>query len=331
MFRKNGPAARMAGLSKRDAMGKTIVVVGSLNLDLVATVPHHPAVGETLTGSDFNTYGGGKGANQAVALGRLGARVRMVGRLGSDGFAGQLRGGLEEAGVETGCVAQVPGPSGTALITTSTAGENTIVVIPGANAALKPADLEPYRSVLAGAAMILAQLEIPLETIVRLGAMAREAGVPLVLDPAPARALPRELLECVTWLTPNETETRILLGEDAAAAARPAAENAERLLKLGARNVILKLGAGGVYLAGADVEPSTVPAFAVTAVDTTAAGDAFNGAFAYALAGRGVRPREAAVFACAVAAISVTRAGAQSSMPTLREVDGFLRERAAGR
>lgn len=312
-------------------MKKPIVVVGSLNLDLVATVRQLPAVGETLTGLDFNTYGGGKGANQAVALGRLGAHVQMVGRLGSDTFAAQLRTGLESAGVDASCVANVPGPSGTALITASAAGENTIVVIPGANAALRPEDLEPYREVLSQAAIVLAQLEIPLDTTVRLGEILQAAGVPLLLDPAPARALPPELLRNVVWLTPNETETRILLGDDPAASARPVAENADRLLALGARNVILKLGSGGVYLAGSDTETTQVPAFSVTAVDTTAAGDAFNGAFAYALAACGKSPREAAVFACAVAAISVTRAGAQTSMPTLSEVDAFLSDHAAAR
>jgi ribokinase len=308
-------------------MKNAIVVVGSLNLDLVATVRHLPAVGETLTGLGFNTYAGGKGANQAVALGRLGAHVRMVGRLGSDAFAAQLRAGMESAGVDAGCVGSVPGPSGTALITTSAAGDNTIVVIPGANAALRPEDLEQYRELLSQAAIILAQLEIPVDTTVRLGQIAQEAGVPFLLDPAPAHALPHDLLRCVTWLTPNETETRILLGDDATAPQRLPAENAERLLELGVRNVILKLGSGGVYLAGADVRNVEVPAFSVTAVDTTAAGDAFNGAFAYALAQLNKTPQEAAVFACAVAAISVTRAGAQASMPTLAEVQTFLNER----
>ncbi len=312
-------------------MKNMIVVVGSLNLDLVATVRHLPAVGETLTGLDFHTYGGGKGANQAVALGRLGARVRMVGRLGSDAFAAQLRAGIESAGVDAGCIDSVPGPSGTALITASAAGENTIVVIPGANAALRPEDLEEHRELLSQAAVILAQLEIPLETTVRLGQIAHEVSVPLLLDPAPARTLPQELLRCVTWLTPNETETRILLGDDAATSQRTPAENAERLLALGVRNVILKLGSGGVYLEGADVRSVQVPAFKVTAVDTTAAGDAFNGAFAYAMAQRDKTPQEAAMFACAVAAISVTRAGAQTSMPTLAEVETFMNERAVAR
>ncbi|HWA95702.1 MAG TPA: ribokinase [Terracidiphilus sp.] len=310
---------------------KNIVVVGSLNLDLVASVGHLPATGETLTGLDFNTYSGGKGANQAVALGRLGASISMVGRLGSNGFAADLRANLESAGVDDSCVENVPGPSGTALITTSAAGENTIVVIPGANAALLPADLDRHREVLEQAAIVLGQLEIPLESTVHLSAIVHRAGIPFLLDPAPAHQLPSELLQSVTWFTPNETETRILIGDTAADPPRPPAESADRLLELGVRNVILKLGSGGVYLAGQDVEHTHVPAFQVPAIDTTAAGDTFNGAFAYALAERHFSPREAATFACAAAAISVTRRGAQDSMPTLIEVDSFLATHFNGR
>lgn len=308
-------------------MQKTIVVVGSLNLDLVARVNRLPTLGETITGLDFQTHCGGKGANQAVALARLGASVKMIGKLGTDAFATQLREGIEGAGVDIGCIESVPGSSGTALITTSTSGENTIVVIPGANAALLPEDIDRYREQIEQASMVLAQLEIPPQTTEYLGEVVRNAGVPFLLDPAPAYPLSREFLRSVTWLTPNESETRLLLAADAdGQSSSSVTEAADRLLRLGVRNVILKLGAKGVYLAGKDVEPTFVEAFPVEAVDTTAAGDAFNGAFAFALAQRRMSPAEAAEFACGVAALSVTRCGAQPSMPTIDESEAFLAE-----
>lgn len=306
-------------------MRKSVVVVGSLNLDLVARVSRLPNFGETIIGSDFNTYCGGKGANQAVALARLGAPVKMIGKLGSDAFAKQLRDGLEKAGADTSLLGYATGSSGTALITTSADGENTIVVIPGANGALLPEDLERHREQIEQAAMVLGQLEIPEETTECLGRLAQSTGVPFVLDPAPAHALSHELLQSVTWLTPNETEAQLLL-ESHFPGLPPCSppEAADRLLELGVRNVILKLGAKGVYMAGADVESTHVDAFPVQVVDTTAAGDAFNGAFAFALCEKEMTPREAARFACAVAAISVTRAGAQTSMPNLAEYEAFL-------
>jgi len=311
-------------------MQKPIVVVGSLNLDLVARVDRLPAEGETLTGINFHTYYGGKGANQAVALARLGAPVKMLGKLGSDGFADQLRAGLVDAGVDVTQLGTAPGSSGTALITTSAEGSNTIVVIPGANGAVRPEDIDQLRDTIAQSEMVLGQLEIPLESMVRLGEVVREVRVPFLLDPAPAVRLPLDLLRSVTWFTPNETETQILLGGNEVRGLHAASESADRLLKLGVRNVILKMGADGVYLAGADVEWTHIPAFPVNAVDTTAAGDAFNGAFAFALGCRKMDPVRAAEFACAVAALSVTRAGAQTSMPKLDEVEAFLSEQAEG-
>jgi len=313
-------------------MRKSIVVVGSLNLDLVAGVNRLPALGETIIGLDFNTYCGGKGANQAVAVARLGAAVKMIGKLGSDGFATQLRQGLEQAGVDAGCVENTGGSSGTALITTSADGENTIVVIPGANGSLLPEDLDCHREQIEQAAMVLGQLEIPRETTEHLGQLARSAGIPFLLDPAPAYPLSSELLQSVTWLTPNETEARLLLETHFPGhSASSAPETANSLLSLGVRNVILKLGARGVYLAGDDVESTYVDAFPVHAVDTTAAGDAFNGAFAFALAHRGMPARDAAEFACGVAALSVTRLGAQTSMPTFSECEAFLKEQSTSR
>ncbi|WP_348263224.1 ribokinase [Telmatobacter sp. DSM 110680] len=308
-------------------MRKSIVVVGSLNLDLVARVKRLPNPGETIIGKDFNTYGGGKGANQAVALARLGAPVKMIGKLGSDGFAKQLNDGLNDAGVDTSLLQYTTGSSGTALITTAEDGENTIVVIPGANGALLPEDLERHREQIEQAAMVLGQLEIQAATTECLGRLTQAAGVPFILDPAPAYSLSQDLLRSVTWLTPNETEAQLLL--DAHYPGRQLSsppEVADQLLKLGVRNVILKLGARGVYMAGADVENTYVDGFKVQVVDTTAAGDAFNGAFAFAVCEKGMAPRDAAHFACAVAAISVTRAGAQTSMPRLAECDAFLKK-----
>jgi ribokinase len=306
-------------------MRKSIVVVGSLNLDLVASVNRLPTLGETIIGRDFNTYCGGKGANQAVALARLGASVKMIGKLGGDAFANQLRDGVEQAGVDTSCVGNAPGSSGIALITTSANGDNTIVVIAGANGLLLPDDIDRYRPQIEQATMALGQLEIPRETTEYLGKVVRSAGVPFLLDPAPAYPLSQELLRSVTWLTPNETEAQLLLAAHwPGASTLSAPECAERLLSLGVRNVILKLGARGVYLAGKDVDGTFVDAFPVNAVDTTAAGDAFNGAFAYALTENAMAPQEAARFACAVAAFSVTRSGAQTSMPSLSECESFL-------
>jgi ribokinase len=175
--------------------------------------------------------------------------------------------------------------------------------------------------------MVLAQLEIPIATSCYLAEICRSAGVPFMLDPAPAVPLPAELLQSVTWLTPNQSEAQILLGLEASIRPGAAEEVIQRLLELGVGNVALKLGADGVFLAGKDVSAIHVPAFSVDAVDSTAAGDAFNGAFAYALTVRQMRPRDAAEFACAVAALSVTKHGAQSSMPTLREVEAFLAQR----
>jgi len=309
-------------------MQRPIVVVGSLNLDLVARVNRHPAIGETITGVGFNTYCGGKGANQAVALARLSAPVKMIGKLGSDAFAAQLRQGVESAGVDASCVESVPGASGTALILSSANGDNSIVVIPGANAMLLPEDIERHRQLIAGASMVLGQLEIPNQTTECLGRLVRSVGIPFLLDPSPAYMLSPELLQSVTWLTPNETEARCLLGIDSdGSSAISVQESAERLLDLGVRNVILKRGGKGVYMAGKDVDPVFIDAVAVQAVDTTGAGDAFNGAFAFAFAHKGMAPREAAEFACSVAALSVTRAGAQTAMPTIAECEAFMASR----
>jgi len=303
-------------------MQKPIVVVGSINLDLVATADRIPEVGETLTGKSFHTYSGGKGANQAVAVARLGYPVAMVGNVGDDAFGAQLRQGLQQAGVDTAYVNTIAGSSGIALITTGSQGENSIVVVPGANGDLNPRLLEKAAPLLQRAGFLLAQLEIPLETVDYLSQFAEQQGIPFMLDPAPSCELPAALLRRVTWITPNETETDELLripdmirpGSSAAA---------DQLLAAGVRNVLLKLGSQGCLVAEGSRPKEHIPAFSVSAVDTTAAGDAFNGGFAVGLL-RGYTSVGSAIFASAVAAISVTRPGAQPSMPSITEVEDFL-------
>jgi ribokinase len=302
-------------------MQKPIVVVGSMNLDLVAEAKHFPIPGETLLGERFETFHGGKGANQAVAVARLGYPAIMMGCVGSDRFGNELGEGLAEAGVEIQFVKSVPGSSGVAVILRAEGGENSIVVVSGANSRLLPEDLERHKSVLSNAGMILTQLETPLETVEYLAELCEETDVPLMLDPAPAVSLKNGLLRRVSWLTPNETEAGTLLAWRGGHVDPPAVASALRVR--GVRNVVLKLGEKGVYLEGEDIAGQYAPAFQVTAVDTTAAGDVFNAAFAVALM-RNESPREAARFACAAAAISVTRPGAQPSVPTATEVSAFL-------
>jgi ribokinase len=307
-------------------MVKRIVVVGSINLDLVAATPRIPLSGETVAGLSFQTFPGGKGANQAVAAARLGSSVSIIGKLGTDAFGTQLKKSLEDSGVDTSAIGLVPGSSGVALITTDAKGENAITVVAGANAQLLPQDLELNLSLIRSAGILLTQLETPLETVESLAALAQKEGIPLVLDPAPARPLPSSLLKCVDWLTPNETETCSLLGGQVQELSQEALEDAANtLLQRGCRNVVLKLGGQGCYLALADGTRKLVPAYTVRAIDTTAAGDAFNGAFAVALL-QGKDPICSAAWASAVAAISVTRHGAQPSMPSAPEVERFLED-----
>jgi len=308
-----------------------IVVVGSINLDLVARTARIPAPGETVSGSSFQTFFGGKGANQAVAAGRLGALVHMLGKVGTDVFGPQLRSGLEASGVNTTAVGEASGPSGVALISTDSAGQNSIIVVPGANGEVTPADLDSYLDLIRNAAIVLTQLEIPLPTVEHLATITQREGVPLMLDPAPARPLPDSLFQRVDWITPNETETCTLLGTPSVQWNDSSMKDAATaLLQRGVRNVVLKLGERGCYLALADGRREFVPAYKVRAVDTTAAGDAFNGAFATALV-RGQDPIGSAAWAGAVAAISVTRAGAQPSMPNPEEVEAFLAQNSRGR
>jgi ribokinase len=298
--------------------GKPIVVVGSINVDMVAGTARIPLAGETVTGSDFEIIPGGKGANQAVAVARLGYPVQMVGKVGSDIFGAQMLENLSRKGVDTSAIGIAAGSTGVALIAVAADGENSIIVVPGANALVSPEYLEEHAEVIRGAGVVLAQLEIPLETVVRLAEMCRESKVPLILDPAPARTLPAELFSELAWFTPNETEAAFFTETTGGAPTI-----ARSLLETGAAGVVLKMGGRGSYVATRDGEQAVVEAFAVKAVDTTAAGDAFNGAFATALM-LGKSAAESGRFASAAAAISVTRKGAQPSMPTRPEVEAML-------
>jgi ribokinase len=304
-------------------MQSPIVVVGSINLDLVVGADRIPQVGETIVGNTFNTFHGGKGANQAVAAAKLGYPVSMVGNVGDDAFGPQLREGLRAAGVDTAYVNTVEGPSGVALITTGQRGENNIVVVPGANGQLTPESLEKATPLLERAGSLLTQLEIPLETVAYLAQFAARHNIPLMLDPAPARELREDLLRRVSWITPNETEAQALLRGEMEIGDQGYCAAADRLLAFGVKNVLLKLGSRGCVIAEGSLPKERVPAFLVNAVDTTAAGDAFNAGFAVGLL-RGYTTTHSAVFASAVAAISVTRPGAQPSMPSGDEVERFL-------
>jgi ribokinase len=307
-----------------------IVVVGSLNMDFVVTVKHLPAPGETVLGRDFQMIPGGKGANQACAAGKLGAgsiTAKMVGRVGHDVFADHLKASLAAAGVDVSAVhAAKSQPTGVALIWVDASGQNSIVVASGANLALTATDTQAMRQVFKGAKTVLFQLETPLDTVAAALRAAREEGARTILDPAPAQPLPAEVLSQVDVLTPNESEACLLLGR---AAARVTVEQAPALardlLAKGPSQIILKLGDLGCFFHDGERELHS-PCFPVEARDATAAGDTFNGALAVALA-EGRPTEQALAFANAAAAISVTRLGAQASIPTRGEVDEFLASR----
>jgi len=299
-------------------MGSKIVVVGSVNTDMVVKGPRLPRPGETVIGGKFVMVPGGKGANQAVAAARLGADVTLVAKVGQDLLGDQAVDNYRREGIKIDLVFRDPAThTGVALILVDAAGENLISVASGANAALTPADVDKAADRIAGADIVMLQLEIPLESVCRAAQLATEAGVPVILDPAPAAPLPRELLEQVTFLTPNEHEAERLTGitVGAEASARLAAR---KLRSDGARNVIVTLGAKGALLAGAQGE-TLIATRTVDAVDSTAAGDAFNGGLAWALS-RGLGIEEAVRQACLAGALATTRIGAQSSLPTWREL-----------
>jgi ribokinase len=297
---------------------RPIVVVGSINTDLVVLTDKIPAVGQTVIGTDFQTHPGGKGANQAVAVARLGYPVRLIGCVGSDAFGLELRSHLRDAGVDIEGVLSTEGASGVASIIVSSAGENSIVVTPGANSQVTPQYVEANLPIIRQAGMVLAQLEIPIETVECLASICARENVSLILDPAPARELPAEIFRNIAWFTPNQTEAEFYITNGRELQDLP--EAATSLLAKGCRGVVLKIGSEGAYLASRDGIREFIPALSVKAVDTTAAGDAFNGGFATGLM-MGKSASAAAAFASAVAGISVTRKGAQPSMPTLSEVE----------
>jgi ribokinase len=294
-----------------------VVVFGSINMDLVVRTPRLPTPGETLTGHTFFTAPGGKGANQAVACARLGVPTRMVGRVGDDLFGEQLRASLRSFGVQDDGVLTTPGPSGVALIAVDDLAENTIVIVPGANGSVSIADIPRLEAVLDGARILLVQLEVPIETVVAAARAAHTRGVTVILDPAPALPLPDELYALADIITPNEHEAATLTGiavrddQGAIAAARA-------LIARGARRVAIKLGARGALTADTEGEQFW-SSFTVTPVDTVAAGDAFNGGLAVALS-EGRSFDEAIRWGLAAGALSVTRHGAQPSMPERNEV-----------
>jgi ribokinase len=297
-----------------------ILVIGSLNADLVVRAERFPAPGETIRGGDLATIPGGKGANQAVAAARLGSRVAMIGRVGADAFGATLIQNLERNGVEAaGVVRDDSAATGTAIIVVDAHGQNSIVLSPGANGRLTPADL-PQAS-LGGARLLLLQLEIPLETVVHAARLAGEKGLRVLLNPAPARDLPDELLAAADFLLPNETELALLSKRPVAdiASAESAARN---LIGRGARTVIVTLGAQGALVVDKD-KAAHVPPYPVQVVDTTAAGDAFIGGFGAALL-RGNSLEDAVQYACACGALAVTRFGAQPSLPAKEEVTKFM-------
>ena len=302
-------------------MSFDFAVIGSINMDLVSRVDRFPGPGETRTGTEFGTFPGGKGANQAVALARLGGAVLMVGKVGSDVFGTRYREIFDAEGVSCEAVATEEGSTGVAVIQVNDEGENTIIVVPGANGEVTPEYVRHARETFVGVSYALFQLEIPLETVERSLSICKEEGVGTILDPAPAVELPDSLLGSVDIITPNVGEAELLtgIGVSGEGSARKAAG---ALLDRGVGTVVLKAGADGAYVVTGD-EFEHVPGLSVDVKDTTAAGDAFNAGLSFALH-RGDSLVEAARFACAVGALSTTAVGAQSAMPGLDAVEALL-------
>ena len=300
----------------------SIAVLGSLNMDVVAIAPRIPVPGETIIGTQYLTEPGGKGANQAYAIAKLGGQVSMIGRIGEDDFGRRMRDNLANVGCDIPGVKTVSGASGVAVIFVSETGQNSIIVVPGANAHFFPEDLEADLERIEHAEILLLQLEIPIATVHAAAEQAKSSGTRVILDPAPATSLPEGLCKSIDILTPNETEASILAGIPPASLNPESAEKiAKQLQALGPPVVIMKLGEQGCLL----MEPTRstlIPALSVAAVDTTAAGDIFNAALAVALS-EDRELVEACRFAVNASALSVTRIGAQASVPSRKEVDEF--------
>jgi len=302
-------------------MSKKIVVVGSSNTDMVVKVPHIPAPGETVMGSELLTISGGKGANQAVGAARAGGDVVFIACVSDDTFGTDALENYKNDSIDTSFIKVKPGiHSGVALINVAEDGENSIAVAPGANSHLLPEDIFNARDAFRDAGIVLVQLEIPVETVSAVAELAAELNIPVILNPAPGARLPKDLLKRVSVITPNETEAALLTGtievnEDTIPVM------AKELFDMGIETVIITLGSRGVYLMNSDFQ-GLVPGYRVKAVDTTAAGDVFNGALASALA-ENKTVRQAIDFAQRAAAISVTRMGAQPSAPGLEEINNY--------
>ncbi|WP_317203421.1 ribokinase [Janthinobacterium sp.] len=308
--------------------GPRITIVGSVNMDLVFRTPRMPAVGETIAGREFRQIPGGKGANQAVAAARLGGAVTLIGRVGADAFGTQLRACLAADGIDvTHLPAQAGMATGVAAILVDDAGHNSIVLAPGANMALTVDHVEALAPLILSAGLLVCQLENPLCAVMRAIEIAQRGGVKVVFNPAPMQALRTDLLAMVDYLIVNETEAAQLSGV-AVTSRATARQAATRLLAMGAGFVLLTMGAQGVFIAGQGMGSLMIPGLAVSVVDTTAAGDTFVGAFAVGI-GQGLDVVAAATAAQYAAALTVTKLGAQSSIPTRAEVERFRACRAA--
>jgi ribokinase len=290
---------------------------------MVVHAAHLPKPGETILGGEFRTVAGGKGANQAVAAARLGAKVTLIARIGRDDLGDRALAGLQREHINVDHVSRDrEARSGVALITVADDGENSITVAPGANASMKPVHVRRAHRAFSGCGPLLVQLETPIDTVTAAVELARRSGMPVILNPAPAQRLPESLLRKVSILTPNETEAELLTGIRVADDAS-AAQAAEALRASGIATVIITMGARGAFVVAAD-GARLVPGFKVKTLDTTAAGDVFNAALATALA-EGKLLQDAVIFANAAAALSVTRAGAQPSAPRRAEVERLLK------
>jgi len=299
-----------------------VVVVGSLNMDLVVRTPRFPRPGETIAGHGFHTVAGGKGANQAAAAAKLGASVAMVGCVGADDFGGRHLAGLGRLGVNVDALRRDDtAPTGVAVITIDETGQNTIVLDLGANMRLSAEDVRAAEATIASASILLVQLEIPLEAVEQALRLARRHQVTAVLNPAPALSLPRSVLSLVDVLIPNESETALLTGIEVNDFERGRAA-AEKLLDAGVGTVVMTLGERGALAVSSQTVVHS-PGFQVNVVDTTAAGDAFVAGFAVALA-EGCDLSTAARFANAAGAVAVTRLGAQPSLPTRQEAEALI-------
>lgn len=296
-----------------------ILVIGSLNTDLVVRAPRFPQPGETISGEDLQTFPGGKGANQAVAAARLGTSVSMLGRVGKDDFGDYLLNNLQANKVDTQYVQRDDASTGTAIIVVDANGQNSIVLSAGANGGVHPKDVTT--AALSEFKLLLLQLEIPIETVLFAARRGKESGLRVLLNPAPARSLPEELLSLSDFLVPNETELSLLTNQTVNDI-ESAGKAAKLLLDRGPQTVIVTLGANGALMVTKEMTQH-IPPFKVNVVDTTAAGDAFIGGFASALLQN--KPLDEAVRnACACGALATTKVGAQPSLPTKEEVERFM-------